>query len=737
MVFIPWQPVAKFVALALVACLVTLGGVAGTLDRRRRQQRRRSQEAAPAPAVLLGISPGNAFFRVENMAELLAEAQRTAPHVFVLCPSVPAQHTYAAVGARVGAPLRLHRRFERALRAAPTFDGDRVHLIDWARDVAPRADFADSLAHLEQLLAASPAFAAAATEMASRATQQLAAAHQRAPPADLTRAVRYILEELAFFDVFPAFLRERLPAGLEFNPSSDLPLLYCREWPVLTRFCAGEFDGRTRRRIEVRLLQGACPPAAAGRESANTAAAAAAITATIACPSGAVQQVVFAAPGPGPKREDASQTQALLSAVCGAVGRPAGTFWLRAADTGAAVAITPTALAATRHVELVPRCLGAAALLDVAQGFWAARVLQVACELGLFDAVACRLEGGGGWCSFEQLAAALGWPLEIGARGQADFLCALEEMGLVDLRHLPTLRVRLTPLSSKYLLSSSLYNVGAYISMCSSRLYGIWARLPAGLSSGRCQNESADQPASQSQTAIFEQLCANPAVAQFICEAMQGAAVPVAEALAACCSDALLPGPLRGTRCIVDVGGGNGAFTAILLQRLHASITAVVLDLEHARGPALALVARAGLADRQQFVARNFEEGDSLFEGLPLQLPTLAVLGHVLHGLGAEARLALLRRVHASLAPGSRVMVYEMFTTTCEPVVASRAGLLSSLNMLLDSAAGAEMSVDACLRLLGDCGFADLTTMPLPLAPSYTCVIGTKVNCASQQPGLA
>ncbi len=138
------------------------------------------------------------------------------------------------------------------------------------------------------------------------------------------------------------------------------------------------------------------------------------------------------------------------------------------------------------------------------------------------------------------------------------------------------------------------------------------------------------------------------AFAQY-CELMSGSQALIAEDML----DAISPGSARAW---LDVGGGEGAFVAAIAQR--APIELMLFDLPPVAARACAALERRGLSAR----VRVFE-GDFLADPLPQGADILSLV-RVLHDHDDESALAILRRAHAALAPGGRLLIGEPMAAT-------------------------------------------------------------------------
>jgi SAM-dependent methyltransferase len=102
---------------------------------------------------------------------------------------------------------------------------------------------------------------------------------------------------------------------------------------------------------------------------------------------------------------------------------------------------------------------------------------------------------------------------------------------------------------------------------------------------------------------------------------------------------------------LVDVGSGNGTFTAELLAR-NPGLTCTLFDLPHVIGRAAPELAKAGVADRATTVGGDF------FESVPGGADAY-LLKTILHDWDDERALRIMRNVRAAMRPDSRALVLE------------------------------------------------------------------------------
>jgi demethylspheroidene O-methyltransferase len=116
-------------------------------------------------------------------------------------------------------------------------------------------------------------------------------------------------------------------------------------------------------------------------------------------------------------------------------------------------------------------------------------------------------------------------------------------------------------------------------------------------------------------------------------------------------------------RCLLDVGGGDGAFAAAAATR-WPRLRATLFDLPAVADRARARFEAEGIADRAAVAAGSF-----LTDPLP-QGADLVSLVRVLHDHDDDAVLTILRAAHRALPPGGTLLIAEPMAETrgAEPV---------------------------------------------------------------------
>jgi O-methyltransferase domain len=126
-------------------------------------------------------------------------------------------------------------------------------------------------------------------------------------------------------------------------------------------------------------------------------------------------------------------------------------------------------------------------------------------------------------------------------------------------------------------------------------------------------------------------------------------------------------------------------------------------------------VQKHGLSDRLRFYA-----GDFFADQLP-QAEVL-IMGRILHNWDLPTRRLLLDKAHEALPVGGALIVYDPLIDETRSAVAH--GLLSSLNMLIETKGGSEYTAADCTEWMQQAGFGAIRIEPL--GDMHTAVIGFK-----------
>ena len=327
-------------------------------------------------------------------------------------------------------------------------------------------------------------------------------------------------------------------------------------------------------------------------------------------------------------------------------------------------------------------------IMQVGLGFWGAKTLLSAVELGLFSELAK------GPATAEALQARLG----LHPRSVHDFLDALVALGMLEREGA---NYRNTPATGLYLDRGKPSYLGGMLEMANARLYRFWDGLTEALRTGRPQNEA------RHGGDFFAALYADPARLEGFLKAMTGLSAPVAAAIAR-------QFPWDRHRTVIDVGCAQGGLPVTLAQA-HPHLAGGGFDLPAVEPVFTAHVATHGLAGRLRF-----HPGDFLRD--PLPAADVLVMGHILHDWDLDEKRAILAKAHAALPPGGALIVYDMMIDDERRLNA--AGLLMSLNMLIETPGGFDYTGADCMGWLQEAGFRE--TRVEHLAGAYSMAVGIR-----------
>ena len=297
----------------------------------------------------------------------------------------------------------------------------------------------------------------------------------------------------------------------------------------------------------------------------------------------------------------------------------------------------------------------------IAYGFMASKVLFAALDLDLFGLLAARPKDGA------ELAADTGLQpsrLEI-------LLTACVSLGLVVKRNETYANA---PASQTYLVRGAPSYFGDYYRFQIDRqIYPAFARL-------------AD--AVRGERAEFYRLMDNPAEALSFSRGQHAGSLGPAAVLARTID-------LRGSRRLLDVGGGSGAFSITLCQRF-SDLTATILDHPSVQPAAGMFIREAAMEERIRFIP-----GDALTTEWP-DRQDVVLLSYLLSAVSAQGIDQLLARAFAALTPGGRIVLHDFMVDDdgCGPTTAA-LWLVNALLIDPDVARLSPKLLEAHLRARG------------------------------------
>jgi len=326
--------------------------------------------------------------------------------------------------------------------------------------------------------------------------------------------------------------------------------------------------------------------------------------------------------------------------------------------------------------------LSPARIMEVGMGFWPAKALLSAIDLGVFTALGTKSLTG------QELQDELG----LHQRANPDFFDTLVALKFLERDgDGPKSKYRNTPETALFLDRNSPQFMGGFLEMANARLYRYWGDLSEALRTGSPQNEIK-----HTGTSMFEELYSVPERLEQFMDAMSGISAGNFHALA----EKFDFSPYK-TLC--DVGGATGQLSMIVAQK-HTHLQCISADLPPATAIAQSKIAAANLSDR--ITAQPID-----FFAQPLPKADVITMGMILHDWNLEKKMHLIRAVYDALPPGGAFIVIENLIDDARRENAF--GLLMSLNMLIEFGDAFDFSGADFAGWCREVGFSKTEVIPL------------------------
>ena len=292
-------------------------------------------------------------------------------------------------------------------------------------------------------------------------------------------------------------------------------------------------------------------------------------------------------------------------------------------------------------------------LMQIGMGFWPAKTLLSAVELGVFTALSGKA------LTARELQDALG----LHPRGVADLLDTLVALDMLARDgDGEAARYRNTEETAHFLDRNSSTYMGGFLEMANSRLYRFWGDLTEALKTGKPQNEMKHGGAG-----MFEELYSDPERLEQFMRAMAGISLANFETFAEKFDFA----PYK-TMC--DVGGATGQLS-IFVARRHPHMKCITCDLPAVVPIAQKTISAHGLSDR--ITASSVD----IFSE-PLPKADVITMGMILHDWNLEKKMQLIQSAYDALPSGGAFAVIENLID--DERRKNTFGLMMSLNMLIE-----------------------------------------------------
>jgi hypothetical protein len=176
-------------------------------------------------------------------------------------------------------------------------------------------------------------------------------------------------------------------------------------------------------------------------------------------------------------------------------------------------------------------------------------------------------------------------------------------------------------------------------------------------------------------------------------EAMQVVSLPAAGPLIA----RIGPPPFMH---LLDIGGGPATWTIAFLQAGSPDCRATLFDRQDVLPIAERHLREAGLLDRVTLVGGDFAVDQALPAGADL-----AWVSAIVHQNSRAQNRELLRKVHAAIVPGGRVLIRDIVMD--ESRTSPADGAMFAVNMLVNTPGGGTFTFSELADDLKSAGFAD------------------------------
>ena len=306
-------------------------------------------------------------------------------------------------------------------------------------------------------------------------------------------------------------------------------------------------------------------------------------------------------------------------------------------------------------------------LFETIRAFMPSRVILTALELDVFSAI-------GEGCTAAELAKRL----RTDCRGTELLLDALASLGLLRKEDA---MFRNSPQAARFLAEGS-PDSARQAQLHTANMWKRWSYLTDSVKTG--------EPAPVDRGA--------DSVASFIAamdHSSRGRVRAITQAL-----------QLNGTRRVLDLGGGSGAYS-IAFAKASPELQSEIVDLPEVVSIAQEHIRSAGFSQRITVRA-----GDMLTADLPSRSYDLVLLSSICHMFSPEENRALLARARAALCPKGRIAIADFII---DPDKASpRSAALFALNMLVATRGGATYSEPEYEAWLKEAGFAEVKRIRMP-----------------------
>jgi cyclo(L-tyrosyl-L-tyrosyl) synthase len=196
--------------------------------------------ASQKGVAVVGMSPGNSYFKKETIDDLLNYCSGIFSQVKIMIADKPSEHTYLALGYSSKEAERKARLNSNTLQnhSRKSIDGiisQNVELIEWSNQINPNETYQRELAKINELYSSNPVFRQEARET-TRSVLEGKLKQEVEIESAVDEGINYLLKELAFLSASPEIFK-----------AERITYVYHDRWKIYEDFVDGKFDGRKRK----------------------------------------------------------------------------------------------------------------------------------------------------------------------------------------------------------------------------------------------------------------------------------------------------------------------------------------------------------------------------------------------------------------------------------------------------------------------------------------------------------
>jgi len=326
--------------------------------------------------------------------------------------------------------------------------------------------------------------------------------------------------------------------------------------------------------------------------------------------------------------------------------------------------------------------LDSSRIMDVGMGFWASKTLLTAVHLGLFTLLGKQP------LSASDIKRKLG----LHDRGVFDFLDAL-----VALKFLRRSGIKGSAMysnakeTSLFLDKNKSGYVGGILEMSNNHLYPAWNELEQSLKTGK-----PIESHQSSGHSVFQKIYSDPNKLLEFQNAMSGWQKGNFSAFAK-------KFDFSDYRTLCDIGGGAALLSA-LVTTYNEHMHCMSFDLGDVEFVAQKTVEEMGVSSRVDLISGDFFKSD-------FPKADVITMGNILHDWGLKDKMKLIKKAYEALPVGGAFVVIESIIDSGRKD--NYIGLLSSLNMLLETEEGFDFTEADFDEWTSNAGFKRTEMIPL------------------------